>query len=80
MTESAENDAAETRIEWGIEWHFLPTPQPYPDEESARRLVQSYLDQPDALEGDLMPVAVKRTVTVGPWTRVFPPGDSAPRT
>lgn len=70
---NAENDAPEVRVEWGIAWHFLPSPQPYPDEESARRLVQSYMDKPEALEGDPMPVAVKRTVTVGPWTRAFPP-------
>lgn len=63
----------EARVEWGIEWHFLPSPQPYPDEESARRLVQSYLDNPHVLEGEPMPVAVKRTITTGPWTRVFPP-------
>lgn len=61
-----------TRVEWAIQWHFMPEPQPYPDEESARRLVQSYLDKPEALDGDPMPVAVRRVVTVGPWERVFP--------
>lgn len=70
MTHSADNDAVVE--EWAVDMGFAICR--VSGQAKAIAWVQSYADHPDALDGDPMPVAVRRTVTTTPWTRPIPPG------
>jgi hypothetical protein len=59
--------------EWAVDLGFAISR--VSSEAKARAWVQSYADHPEALDGDPTPVAVRRTVTTTPWTRVIPPAE-----